>query len=272
MKKNRFLLLICLFCLGIGASGQQPGLAFGHNISFNTISTDKRSMFRRSETFVTTDTDVWQLLDYLQRDSGQHEIAFDKKPKSPIMLGVKLNPALTDFYSTEVPSISKRYQSYIISDSSDAILIALGITPENVDDYRYHVIEDDKKEIVPWSRIPKMEQLYGAKRPFAFLGSYNAPGKKIMIEVLNSKDYGIRDGVIFDFAPSFKPVPTQLELAVGMSFLGITDNSVSSRYATSFDPMTRLPLDLKIPADSPSEINMEVEPHETIPYSSYLIR
>ena len=272
MKKNSLFLLVFLYCMSTRAFGQQPGQAFGHFIHFNTISTDKRSMVRRDETFSIADTAVYGLLDYLKNDSGQFEGSFDKKPKSPIMLGVKLNPALTDYNSVEVISLSKRYQSYIIPDSSDAILIALGITPENVKDYRYHVVEDDKKQIVPWSRIPKMEQLYGAKRPFAFLGSYNSPGKRIMIEVLNSKDYGIRDGVIFDFATTFKPVPTQLTLVVGTHFSGITSIRPGSRYVTSFDPTTRLPLDLKIPSDSPSSITMEVEPHETRPYQSYLIR
>jgi two-component system, LytTR family, sensor kinase len=132
------------------------GPAFGYNIYFNIIAPDKQSVYDRVEGFATTDTNVYALLESLKRDSGKYQA------KSPIMLGVKFNPALTDYHSVEVLSVSKRYQSYIISDSSDAILIALGITPENVRDYRYHVVEDDKKEIVPWSRIPNMEQLYGA--------------------------------------------------------------------------------------------------------------
>jgi two-component system LytT family sensor kinase len=266
MKKNRFLLLICLFGIGIGAFGQQPGLAFGHTIYFNTTWPDQESIYDQMVGFVTTDTNVYMLLECLKRDSGEY------RAKTPIVLGVKLNPALTDYNSIEVISVSKRYQVYIISDGSDAILIALGITPENVKDYRYHVVEDDKKEIVPWSRIPKMEQLYGAKRPFAFLGSYNAPGKKIMIEVVNSKDYGIRDGVIFDFATTFKPVPGRLEMVFGRAISVISGAGPGSRFATRFDPTTRLPLDLKIPVDSPSHLSMEVQPHETVPYVSYLIR
>ena len=266
MKRTRLLLLIILSCTGIRAAAQQPGLAFGHNINFNIVAPGKQSVYDRVEGFTTTDTNVYALLESLKRDSAKWQA------KSPIMLGVKLNPALTDYHSVTVFSVFKRYQAYIISDSSDAVLIALGITSENVKDYRYHVVEDDKKEIVPWSRIPKMEQLYGAKRPFGFLGSYNAPGKKIMIEVVNSKDYGIRDGVIFDFATTFKPVPRQLGVVFGSIYSVITGAGPGSRLATRFDPATHLPLDLKIPTDSPSILNMEVQPHETVPYGGYLIR
>ena len=275
MKKNCLFLLVFLYWVSTRAFGQQqgmayndmdPGAVFGHSVHFNLMLTYKLSAFDLENGFIAPDTNVCSVLDWIKSDTSLY------KPKSPIMLGVRLNPALTDYKSVEVLSVSKRYQAYVISDSSDATLIALGITPENVRDYRYHVVEDDKKEIVPWSRIPKMEQLYGAKKPFAFLGSYNAPGKKIMIEVINSKDYGIRDGVIFDFAPIIKPVPLQLGLAINGVLLVINGAGPGSRYASHIDPVSHLPLDLKLPADTASQFNMEVQPHETIPYASYLIR
>ena len=274
MKRNSLFLLVFLYCMCTRAFGQEsglaydqrPGLVFGHKVHFNLMVTDSQSVYDRENGFIAPDTSVYTVLDFLKSDTGRY------KPTSPIMLGVKLNPALTDYNSLEVLSVSKRYQAYVISDSSDATLIALGITPENVRDYRYHVVENDTKEVVPWSRIPKMAQLYGAKRPFAFLGSYNAPGKKIMIEVVNSKDYGIRDGVIFDFAPILKPVPMRLELAIGGVLLVINGAGPGSRYATFVEPTTHLPLDLKIPSNSGSQLNMEVQPHETITYASYLIR
>lgn len=274
MKRNSFFLLVFLYCMSTRASAQEsglaydegPGLVFGHKVHFNLMVTDSQSAYDRENRFIAPDTSVYTVLDFLKSDTGRY------KPTSAIMLGVKLNPALTDYNSVEVLSVSKRYRAYVISDSSDATLIALGITPENVRDYRYHVVENDTKEVVPWSRIPKMAQLYGAKRPFAFLGSYNAPGKKIMIEVVNSKDYGIRDGVIFDFAPILKPVPLRLELAIGGVLMVINGAGPGSRYATLVDPATHLPLDLKIPGNSGSQLNMEVQPHETITYAGYLIR
>jgi two-component system, LytTR family, sensor kinase len=274
MKKNSLFLLVFIYCMCTRSSAQEsglaydqgPGLVFGHKVRFNLMVTDSQSAYDRENGFIAPDTSVYAVLDFLKSDTGRY------KPKSPIMLGVKLNPALTDYNSLEVLSVSKRYQAYVISDSSDATLIALGITSENVKDYRYHVVENDKKEIVPWSRIPKMAQLYGAKRPLAFLGNYNAPGKKIMIEVINSKDYDIRDGVIFDFAPILKPVPMRLELATGGVLMVINGAGPGSRYATRVEPTTHLPLDLKIPGNSGSQLNMEVQPHETITYGSYLIR
>ena len=65
-------------------------------------------------------------------------------------MGVKLNPSLVKYFSAMVQSISKEYQSFIIADSTDAILIAMGINATNVKDYHYRVVENDSIEIVPW--------------------------------------------------------------------------------------------------------------------------
>ena len=199
------------------------------------------------------DTDVSGMLDHIAMD--------------PILIGVKLNPELTEYSGAEVKSIKKSYKSYIISDSSEAMAIALGITVENVNDFRYHVVENDSTEIIPWS-IPRLEQKHGAKRPYAFFGKYSAPGKQLMIEVINTKSYHLRDGVIFDWRENFRPVITlfEIEPSKDEDYFKIHDKKTNKGYAHKFDPLSNHPLDLRFPVDSVVSFYLEFKSHETIPY------
>ena len=158
-------------------------------------------MVRQPSKYSANSNDIAQVLQFMEK--FPKDLFNDLKPKSPIFLGVKLNQDLEQTYGPDVKFYTKSYSSYIISDSTVAIIIALGITPENVNDYLFHVVENDSIEIIPWSPIPKMEQDYGAKQPYANLGTYNSPGNQLLIEVMNKNDYFIRDGIIFDWRINF---------------------------------------------------------------------
>jgi hypothetical protein len=274
MKRNVLFIPGWLLFSYLGASpalGQKSSpYTFGHGIIFNMLSTDTRFMVRQPYTFKASDTAVYQIFDHMK---GQpNSIDKDISPQSPILLGIKLNPALLDFYSADVKSISKSYTSYIISDSSAAILIALGITAQNVKYYRYHVVENDSLELVPWSRIPKLEQKYGAKKAYGFLGQFKFPGRQIMVEVINTKDYNIRDGVIFDWRVNFKPVVTQIIVSTNSDqYFNLNFTKLNRNYATKFNNQTGLPLDLKIPVDSISDFRLNLQEHPTVPYVINLI-
>jgi hypothetical protein len=196
--------------------------------------------------------------------------SIDAEAKSPIILGVKLNPNLTDFFSSDVNSISKSFPCYIINDSSDAILVGLGITDENVKEYKYHVVKNDSVEIIPWSPIPKIEQKYGATRPYAFLGKFNAPGNQLLVEVVNRKDYSIRDGVIFDWRINYKPIVNQIIINTPRNYFNINCKKLNRNYATKFDRLTGIPLDLKFPMDSINNFGISFKSHPTIAYAIYL--
>lgn len=243
-----------------------------NNIHFDIISTDSRNMIRESGTFSAHDNRVYAFEDFLE--GSIKGVSQNVKPKSPILLGVKLNPGLTNYNSADIKSIAKSYSSYIISDSSEAVLIALGITAENIDDYRYHVVENDSVEVIPWSPIPKLEQNYGARKPYGLIGRFNSPGKQLMIEVLNMKSYHIRDGVVFDWRTNFKPVINQIKIKGREEddYYNINFAKRNRSYATRFDKKTGLPLDLKFPVDSVQRIDFYFSNHETVPYVIYRIR
>lgn len=192
--------------------------------------------------------------------------------KHPIWLGVKLNPNLVDFFSSNIKSVSKEYASYIISDTSTAILIAYGITKANVDDYRYHVVENDSVELVPWSKIPMLQQKYGAIEPYGFLGKFKAPGKQLLIEVVNTKNYDIRQGVVCDWKPNFKPFVTRIEINRLKDYFDLDNLKLNHGYAKKFNEHTGMPVDFSFPADSVVSMRLYYKHHETIPYVVYLVK
>lgn len=191
-------------------------------------------------------------------------------PNSKIMLGIKLNPLLTNYISSGIQSNSKRFPGYLISDSSAAIVIALGINAGNVKNYRYHVVADDSIELQPWT-IPKLEQQYGAKQPYGLIGQFKAPGKQLVIEVLNIKDYSIRDGVVLDWRINHKPIVTQLTAMAYYDNFTIRKKHARG-YAKKFDEVTGLPSDLKFRVNSITQLSFDFKDHETIPYNISLKR
>lgn len=190
--------------------------------------------------------------------------------KYEIGLFTKLNPKLTDFTGAPVSVVSKTYPSYTIEDNSAAILVALGVTKDNVKDYKYHVVKNDSIEIVPWSPIPKLEQKYGATAPYGAIGTFNSPNGTIMVEVVNTKDYSIRDGVIYDWRLNFKPVIESITASTSNNFYDLTGLRDSQHELKQIDPTTGLLTGIEFPADSIESVRLTFKHHETIPYTIYL--
>ncbi len=180
MSRYQHLMILLLFLFlwsGNGIINQalaqhKTSTPFGHQFLFEMVTTRKLNMVREPVIVGVSDTAVYHIFDRLKNKNELVQSA----PKTSLLLGVKLNPSLVKYFSAMVQSISKEYQSFIIADSTDAILIAMGINATNVKDYRYRVVENDSIEIVPWSPIP-LAKAYGAKQAYGFLGKYNAQAK-----------------------------------------------------------------------------------------------
>lgn len=278
--KKRILFLVLLVMAGGGWSNVvwaqgRPMETFNHQIRFDFITTDTRMMVRQHSVFAAADFDVSQVLDYMNTSYGG--VDKEKTPKSPLLLGVKLASTTGDFFSGDVRMASKEFTCYHISNDSPAVVIALGINKDNIDDYIYHVVENDSAEIIPWSKIPKLEQKYGAKQPYGAFGEFFAPGRRLMVEVRSIKDYSIRDGLFFDWRKNYKPVIKQLfmiqpETGNRIYYFNINYDKMNQGWAKRFDEKTGLPIDLAFPADSVDEMSLAFDRHETVSYSLYLIR
>ncbi len=100
---------------------------------------------------------------------------------------------LVDFEGTDVPYGDQDYKSYLLPNGAEASLIALGINKTNISEFRYHVVEDDSVEIVPWSPIPGLQQQYRVRQTCGFLGTYRLCMVDDLLN-LNSQDWAKYQG------------------------------------------------------------------------------
>ncbi|WP_143014274.1 hypothetical protein [Mucilaginibacter pineti] len=176
---------------------------FGNYFLFTGFGLYPESSVWEKSNFKVGDTALYEAFEMINKDRQKidslkklYPVAYmvESRPKSKVMLGLKLNPILTQYLSADAGPNAK----YIINDSSNAILIALGINAANVNDYRYHVVASDGTEITTWL-IPQLQQNYGAKKAYAFLGTYKYAGKQVQVEVKNIKDESIKEGVVLEW-------------------------------------------------------------------------
>jgi len=272
-KRLLLLLFACICYVGKAQDSKGNDYYFGENFMFEGISTDKRMLVRQSFSYQASDNEVWRVFDHFDNTKTLPGKSMDIQPKSPIMLGIKLNPKLKNYFSAEVQNFSKHYNSYLIPDSSDAIIIALGINKDNIHQFHYRVVENDSIELVNWSPIPALEMKYGAKAPYGAIGTFNYPNKQILVEVAHKDQYGIRDGYIIDWRKNSRPILKQI-IARGAGKYGYYNlryDSLNNGYASQFDKISGIPLDWAFPKDSVTSFSLEFAPHETIPYSIHLI-
>ena len=281
--KKRILVLIWLTA-GYGASGIAWGQ--GGQIQFQFKGVNRSTHVEALVINIVHDTAVFEVFDYLKTSKDER---FNMNgPVSPIMLGVRLNPALRNTWMPDVSSMSKSYRSYNIPDSSEAIVIALGITKDNAKDYRYRVVENDSTELVKWSPISTFQQNFGAQQPYGFVGKFKAINKQLMIEVVNINNYSIREGVIFNWHVNFKPILSQINILMQgplktytypteikdmyPTYFNINATSVNRGMATKFDKETNVPLDMSLIADSVQYISLQFKSHPAIAYTIYLVK
>lgn len=264
-----FILTILLLLIKVLAQAQKSNAAFGHNFLFNMFTTEKANMVRQPVYFSVSDTAISAIFDRIANADSEGLVTM--QPASPVMLGVKLNPLLRNYYSAVVPAISQNYYSFLIDDSSDAVLVAMGINTTNYTDFRYRVVENDSVELVPWSPVTDLRTTYGARQPFAFIGRFNRPGKWLVVEVYNTKNYAVREGVVFDWRTNLRPQLEQIIAGVPGNYFNLAVTGINRGYASRFDNTTNAPENLRLPADSIRYLTFQFKKEETRVYGVHLI-
>jgi len=265
---NRQLLWIFLFLMiSQQAIGQQQ--PFGKNFIFEVMGTERKTMVNQPFVSTVSDTSLYSI--FLKFKNDKNDDISRMVPKSPLLLGVKLNAKLQKYFSGPVYSQNKEYPVYLISDSSDAILIAMGITKRNYKSYQYRIVENDSLELVKWSPILSLEQKYGAKQPYGAIGKFNYPGKRIMVEVAHKDNYSLRDGVVFDWRVDYKPILEQIVISTRNSYFNLQAGHLNKGYAT-WSSRNNLPRNFSFPVDSVKRILFQFKKQETLVHAARLIR
>ena len=77
---------------------------------------------------------------------------------------------------------------------------ALDINEKNAADYRYHVVLNDDKELVPWTKPTVFKYTTTGKIKYAFLGRFNyAPQQVLRVEIFNLQRIKKQDEILVDW-------------------------------------------------------------------------
>jgi hypothetical protein len=195
------------------------------------------------------------------------------KLTGPALLGVRMKRVGNDLSLGSIISYSREFPVWQPADSSEVMVIAVGITPNNYKDYRYRVVMDDTIELISWTPVTNLQQMNGAPQPCAMLGNYRYPGHQLLVELMNTRDYSLRDGVGIDWKKKRKPVITQIILGRSYDYFNTERNSRSIKYMLPSlfnDPPGKR--SFRFPTDTIEHIRFEFAPHNAIPYEFLLQR
>ncbi|MES2278572.1 MAG: histidine kinase [Bacteroidota bacterium] len=93
-----------------------------------------------------------------------------------------------------------RFKSMIIDGDCPVEFSALFITEKNAKDFLYRVVQNDNKEIVPWSTPSVFKYTADHEAKYAYLGKFDYEfGRTLKIEVYNKKEFRQQDAMLVDW-------------------------------------------------------------------------
>lgn len=96
-------------------------------------------------------------------------------------------------------------RTILIDGKSDVEVIDGLITPETAKDYRYRIIQNDRKELVGWTVPSVFKRTKNGNATYCFLANISSQTNQvILIEIYNTKNYRDRDAIVIDWRPTRK--------------------------------------------------------------------
>ena len=265
MKRSVILLLLgCLISVraqsqSLHAGMHYPDEQFGNAIYFDALPDSHNVLFGNIiRGIYVPDDAVYRIF---SKDVSTQKLS------SSIALGIKLDPKLSFYALAPVQSFSRTFPAFRLKGKSAAIVIAMGINKSNVNSYRYRVVLNDSVEIIHWSPIPKLEQQYGAKVPYGFIGNFNYSGKRALIEVMNIDDYNLRSGAVFDWRKDFKPF---VFAVIGNASPQKSNQTID--FNVKKDTVTRKVLKINCVQGTTGSLSLYLRQHPGIAYASSITR
>ncbi len=102
--------------------------------------------------------------------------------------------------------VGKRYKSIIVDGDGGVEFAALDITEANAGDFRYHVVQNEKRELVSWTKPSVFKKTTDGTETYAYLGKFDyVPGQVLKIEIYNINNYANLDAAVIDWRKAEKP-------------------------------------------------------------------
>ncbi len=128
------------------------------------------------------------------------------------MIGVRFTPGKSGkksevYEGNKWGSISgKKYKSILIGGDAGVEFSALDITEANADDFRYHVVQNEKRELVSWTKPSVFKKTADGKVTYAYLGKFDyVPGQVLKVEIYNIRNYANLDAAVIDWRKVERP-------------------------------------------------------------------
>lgn len=112
---------------------------------------------------------------------------------------VKTDNTKSEIYEGE-RSRNNIYKTMLINGNCGVEFSALDVTKKNAAAFRYHVVQNDDRELVTWTIPTQFKRTTDGKYEYAYLGKFNyVPGQVLKIELYNIYDYKHMDGFTIDW-------------------------------------------------------------------------
>lgn len=248
--KVSLLFLICSFCHYTIILKGQNNPSNNRNIHFyinykGLSDSPPDSAYYMLERVAIRDTHLSEYANWLQNIHSEKNI---------LGIGLVSHNDKGILAQTNVRNFSKTYTSFHLADSEKVDIISMGVTPENRNLFEYRIVENEQLETVKWQTIETFEQKHGALKPYAIIGSFHAPGKKLLIEIRRKDNIGFCDGLVVSWKKPVKPqilwgsVTVQKTDSASERSSIFNSTTVNHPYVNNFDKTSGLPIDLVIPA------------------------
>ncbi|MCH5600145.1 hypothetical protein [Niabella ginsengisoli] len=173
-------------------STQIPYLKYDGNtvVDIRTASTEQKINIYRYEKLTTINKE------------GQWYDAFwsFRNPKYSIV--ASFEPNKDEIYVSEING-----HGYLVNGTAYVEFANVLIDKSNANDYRYHVVKNDKEEIVSWKKPDQFIKTKDGKFSYAYLGKFEySPKQQIKIEIYNVKNYADRSTMYVEWVEVEKPV------------------------------------------------------------------
>lgn len=91
-------------------------------------------------------------------------------------------------------------RGFLVSGTAYVEFSDVLIDQGNADNYRYHVVKNDREEIVPWKKPDQFVKTNDRKFSYAYLGKFSGKrGEQIKIEIYNTKNYADRSSMLIEW-------------------------------------------------------------------------